>query len=225
MCRGSRRRRASSEPSSGWRRSRNSTCAIVARGGGSQEDLAAFNDEAVARAVFGFPVPVVSGVGHDTDVSIIDFVADVHAPTPSAAAERATPEPARRCSLGHRAGAAADAAGVPAARAGLPGRSRRLRTWHAARATGPRATTPRRARSCSRGCTARSIRSAERSNDRVTNAEAHLQALSPMATLSRGYAIVQKAQSRKVVQRTKQVKAGERLTVAVSDGAFSTEVS
>ena len=65
---------------------------IIGRGGGSQEDLSPFNDEALARKIYEFPIPIISAVGHEIDVSISDFVADASAPTPTAAAEMAVPD-------------------------------------------------------------------------------------------------------------------------------------
>jgi len=196
---------------------------IVARGGGSMEDLWAFNDERVARAVFGFPVPVVSGVGHETDETICDLVADLRAPTPSAAAERSTPSIAelqralvvveRAMSSAIRDGLAADAARIVNARARMarcapnPGEMAR----EVAHLLG------KLQNGMERGCAA--------DHARLEHARARVAGLDPRATLARGFAIVQKSGTKKVVTSVKKVKSGERLDVAVADGAFWAEVS
>jgi len=197
--------------------------AIVARGGGSIEDLWAFNDERVARAIFGFPVPVVSGVGHETDETIADLVADVRAPTPSAAAMRSTPD-VRELWTGLRvldrqmASAAREAVGAAAAEVEASlGRVRRgspnleLHAQHVARLLREIESGLERSYSDDRA--------------RFEGVAAQMAALNPIATLGRGFAIVETAATKKVVNSTRKVKAGDRLAIAVSDGAFWAEVS
>jgi exodeoxyribonuclease VII large subunit len=139
---------------------------IVGRGGGSIEDLWAFNEEPVARAIAAHPVPVVSAVGHETDVTIADLVADLRAPTPSAAAEAVVP----------------DVVEVRRALAGARERARRAveRRWSG---IGDRVGRARRELSTA------AHRRLARSGERVGSAAARLQALSPLGVLSRGYAI------------------------------------
>ena len=146
---------------------------IVARGGGSLEDLWAFNEEAVARAVADCPVPVVSGVGHETDVTICDLVADLRAATPSAAAEAVAPDRAalvrRLDGLGQRLGRAL-------------GAQARARRW--------------RLQSAGERLVAGIRRSAGAREDRLGAAAAAMHALSPLSTLARGYAVPLDAEGR-----------------------------
>lgn len=196
---------------------------IVARGGGSAEDLAAFNDEAVARTVFGFPVPVVCGVGHETDTSIVDYVCDVYAPTPSAAAERSTPNIREVRRNIHRCERALGLSTRRLVQDGRDGVTQQL--LHIRRLLPDpvhlRKDTERTVIAMRQSLQGR----LERGAAGVDGLEGRLRALNPWATLDRGYAIVQTAERHKVIKRTKQVKAGMRLLVSVKDGAFSTEVS
>ncbi|MGE5596983.1 MAG: exodeoxyribonuclease VII large subunit [Hyphomicrobiales bacterium] len=197
--------------------------ALLVRGGGAAEDLWAFNDERVARAIFGFPVPLVSGLGHETDETIADFVADVRAPTPSAAAERATPDIREM----HRALVVVDRAMASATREAIAGKARAV-TAAAGRLNRNAPSPARLAQDVNRqlrelqACLERAC-AADRA--RFESIQARIAGLDPRATLARGFAIVQDAKSRKVVTTVKKVKPGARLSVAVTDGAFWTEVS
>ncbi len=139
---------------------------IIGRGGGSREDLWAFNDERVARAIAASPVPTISAVGHEVDFTIADLVADHRAATPSAAAEAAVPVLADIIAGTRALGDAIRSA-----------TEQRLRdAGHALR-------------QLSRDLAVRSLRTVERRRSRVQELAARLETLSPLATLARGYAV------------------------------------
>ena len=196
---------------------------IVARGGGSIEELWPFNDEIIARAIYASTIPIIAGVGHETDFTIADFVADARAPTPSAAAEAVAPdwrEVSRRVEailLGVSSAAKGkvsqgvidvDRAGQRLSSA-LPDTSR----------YGERLT------SLLRHAATGLARGLDQRMERTSSHASRLRALDPAATLSRGYAVVQIRDGKQAVTSVKQVKGRERLDVHVKDGRFPAEVS
>ena len=196
---------------------------IVARGGGSIEDLWAFNDERVARAIFAAQHPIITGVGHETDFTIADFVADQRAPTPSAAAELATPdiEEIRPLLQGYAAMLRADLDDLI--------RQKRWQVQTLARALthlSPQARLDNNRQRLDvtsarldRALTSQLVRV----RNRLAVAEGGLTAVSPLATLSRGYAIVRRPDGR-LVRAAVEVAAGDSLTIQVADGQFTVEV-
>lgn len=161
---------------------------VVARGGGSVEDLWAFNEEPVARAVAASPVPVVSGVGHETDVTICDLVADLRAATPSAAAEAVVPE---REEVERLIDQYARRLGIALAQRARSRRDRLERAegaiFRRVRRLGPvRRDRLERGRTAMAGAVRRRIR---RDAARLAGASAAMEALSPLSTLARGYAV------------------------------------
>ncbi|MGE3512800.1 MAG: exodeoxyribonuclease VII large subunit [Vicinamibacterales bacterium] len=196
---------------------------ILARGGGASEDLSAFNDERLARLIFGFPVPVISGVGHETDVTIADLVADVRAPTPSAAAERAAPdirELMRAIDGMEQALATRSQHAITTAASMVDGRLGRLN-----RCAPKPPELEGRIRVLERQLAAGLERRCAADRARYEQIRASIATLDPAATLARGFAIVQDAKTRKVVRSVRKVKPGARIQVSVSDGAFWSEVS
>ena len=190
---------------------------IVARGGGAEQELAVFNDERVARAFFGCPVPIVSAIGHETDVTLVDFVADLRAPTPSAAAELIAPdvETLRELliDLTRRAGLAARGA-VQEAHFDLQlARDRLLSRSPAAEVARRRAELEAGLRRGRAGLE-QQLRLAR---EQVRGRALQLEALSPVRTLERGYAVCT-LESGEVLRSVEQVRAEEQIDIRIADG-------
>ncbi len=198
---------------------------IVARGGGSLEELWAFNDERVARAIYASQVPVITGVGHETDFTIADFVADVRAPTPSAAAEMAVPD--RQDLRGAVEGWRRRLAQLMRGRIEKERRALRYRT-QVLRRFSPQAQIDnyrQRIDDLMQLALAGLKHRLALARERLRTLDSQLQALSPLATLERGYAIARHLGTGKVVRSVAQVATGDRLEVRVSDGQFESTVA
>lgn len=195
---------------------------ILGRGGGSAEDLWCFNEESVARAVYRCPVPVVSAVGHEIDFTITDFVADLRAPTPSAAAELCTPD---LQDLRYQLAVLRDTLGVrmeqrlQGARGKLELAGKRLAAH----------SPQRRMAACGERLDnlAGRLRRAEEAllkdrKQRLLRCMAAMEALSPMQVLLRGYSITYHRE--KVLAGIAPVQPGDCLTTVLSDGKLVSRV-
>ncbi len=169
---------------------------VLARGGGSFDDLLPFSDERVVRAVAGCPVPVVSAVGHEQDTPLCDLAADVRASTPTAAARLVVPDLAELL------------ASLERARVGLGRGARRSLERHGERVTAAGARLERAAGLL-----------VERRRAAVERSAAKLRTLSPLATLERGYAIVRHEGT--VVRSSAMLAAGDDIDVRLAEGGFS----
>lgn len=196
---------------------------IVGRGGGSIEDLWSFNEEIVARAIYNSEIPIVSAVGHEIDFTISDFVADLRAPTPSAAAELVVPsqiELNEKFNNVYRRLYQQAMGLVERRKLQLEGLKDR-----------PAFKNPVRLVDDERQYldslfykfeTAYKAALSKKSQ-RLSEGIAKLDGLSPLGTLSRGYSVA-KDDKGDIIRSVKQVKAGDKVSVAVADGSFDAEV-
>ncbi len=196
---------------------------IIGRGGGSFEDLFAFNDEKLARTIAASRIPVISAVGHETDFTICDFVSDLRAATPSAAAELAVPDRAEL--LGYLSD-------VPARLRRALTRDLSQRREKLASVTGrPIFTRPEtlfRDRMLGVSSLTERASAAARASyfgkrERFAATAATLAALNPLATLSRGYALAETPEGRPIAS-VKERKVGDPLDIILPDGTLSTTV-
>ncbi|HVP28657.1 MAG TPA: exodeoxyribonuclease VII large subunit [Myxococcota bacterium] len=196
---------------------------LLVRGGGSLEDLQAFNSEAVARAVARACVPVVCGVGHEVDVTIADLAADLRAPTPSAAAAAAVPDGE---ALADRVDALRDALARVAWR-GQERRAERLaRLRDALARSAPRRRLALQGARLDAACEAlvRAFRArVEDLRHGLEGAAARLDTLSPLAVLARGYAIVWRTESGAIVRRAEEVAPGDVLRIRLASGELAAQ--
>lgn len=197
---------------------------IVSRGGGSIEDLWAFNDERVARAIVASAVPVISGVGHETDFTIADFVADRRAATPTAAAAEAVPdalELARTVLAARDRLAQLTAQAVSTRRDMLVTQQRILDQVSPANTLADyRQRVDEKARLAEQAWGQALLLRRERLSGLV----GRLQSVNPNEVLARGYAIVRHATSDRLVGKAGDVATGDPIVVRVSDGQFDAEV-
>ena len=219
---------------------------ILARGGGSLEDLWSFNDERVVRAVVGHPIPVVCGVGHEVDVTLADFAADVRAATPSAAAEMVVPDGGELRAQLVRARARSTAAtqrtlDVAATRLAQERRAlarldpiaslaaARERTGllfdRATRALDTRLARAERGRDALRGRLDQALPTRLlQTRHALASTGAGLHALGPQATLDRGYAIVRRRADGSIVRDPAEAPAGTALALRVAAGELGATV-
>jgi exodeoxyribonuclease VII large subunit len=174
---------------------------IIGRGGGAKEDLSAFDDERVARALAACPMPTISAVGHEIDLTVCDLVADHRAPTPSAAAEAAVPAESDLSARLHAAGTDLASAAT-----------RRIREAHSA--------LTRSARHVHRSASV----SVERRAARLSAAAARVQALSPLATLARGYAVARDIDGGPALTSAAQFTPGRPFDLVLVDGTVRSRV-
>lgn len=190
---------------------------IVGRGGGSMEDLWAFNDERVAYAIFESQIPIISAVGHEPDVTIADYVADLRAATPSNGAELAVPDrEALAQSLDAMAGSMASALSRQ-----LKGAMRQLSILENAPAlqspTGYIAQREKSLELLKNRLVSAQSKTVTQNAQRYISLAAKLDALSPLKVLTRGYAMVQD-QTGAVIRSVEQLECGQRIRLRLSDG-------
>lgn len=195
---------------------------IVGRGGGSIEDLWCFNDESVARAIFACNTPVISGVGHEPDVTIADYVADRRAPTPSAAAELAVPD--RAAELERLRSLSARMAQLLNNRVQVCRLNLNALTSKNVMQSPLALVNERRllVDSYTDRITACAVKKAGDERNRFLVLTGKLDAFSPLKVLSRGYSITEGPNG--VVKSVSDVKTGDKLTIKLSDGAVGAEV-
>jgi exodeoxyribonuclease VII large subunit len=195
---------------------------VLARGGGSFEDLLPFSDERLVRAVAACPVPVVSAVGHEQDTPLCDLAADIRASTPTMAAKLVVPELAQLSGELDRARGAL-AQGVARLLERDEQRSARARSsleGAMARAIERERDRLERVHERLRGAPALAV---ERKRAVLESTAGRLRALSPLATLERGYAVV-RTDNGSLIRSTAAVESGDRLNVRVADGSFGARV-
>jgi exodeoxyribonuclease VII large subunit len=198
---------------------------IIARGGGSIEDLWAFNDEQVVRAVAASRAPVISGVGHETDFTLCDFAADLRAPTPTAAAELATQTTLDdlhfQLSALHSRLISSTLSLIAEQKAAVASLLSQLRYFSPERRI---LSETQRLDELSRRMVSSLIHRIELQSSHVKGLMRRLEALSPLAVLARGYAVVTRKEDGRVISQVGQVKTGAPIQVRVADGAFDAEV-